>query len=345
MYFSTKIKLPKGSSHVTIRKSMGVFPNDYISQLLDGEAISGEVFFSENWIWMKLSEGRWIALRDGKGKVFVENLPNNPDAPTPPRKFAFVQHCSQSKLAAYKNYMDWRGFRGVGDPSCYQWISTRTTKPISLTREMQELIYSFNVESSQNTMSENELKNNWRNLTAWNKAYTNKGNNKNDDHPTHADYILNIGTNLRQGIVAQPVLPTGATIELVGDPYKKYGVMCQDFKVLDMLNPNSYNATWHTHWQYVVAATNSVRAEYDNAGNLKPNINGKRELIDPFPKMRGDRTTFWLLMGLGTNIQTTYADGLLYLDFEPERPLYPYTYRDRNIGDFENNFWDTRFVK
>lgn len=345
MFFSTKIKLPRGSSHVTVRKNMGVFPNDYISQLPNGEKISGEVFFSENWIWMKLGNERWIALRDGKGKVFAEDLPDDPNAPKPPKRFAFVQHCFQSKKADYKNYMDWRGFRGMGDPSCYQWINTKTTKSIQLNRYMQELIHGFNVTSAQGTMTEAELKNDWKNLTAWNKAFTNKGNNRNYDDPKFADYILGIGENLRQGITTCPVVPTGATIELVGNPYRKYGVMCQDFKVLDMLDKDSYQITWKTHWQYVVAATNSVRAEYDNQGILKPNAQGKKEIIDPFPKMEGNRTTFWLLMGLGTTVQTTYADGLLYLDYEPTRPLYPYyPYRNRNIGSYENDFWDTRFV-
>lgn len=87
--YTTKTKLPFLSTHITIRKNMGVLPDDEVAKIYkSGIELTGDVTFVPDtlWIWMQLTKGNyigsWIALRDGKGKVFVDKLPTQ-ESPTP----------------------------------------------------------------------------------------------------------------------------------------------------------------------------------------------------------------------------------------------------------------------
>lgn len=347
----TKIKKSLAFAFVVVRKGRGVeypWASGY-SVLPQGTEVTGEVYFSNTTpgrdIWMRLTVGKWaglwICLVDLKGKVFVDQVPVDPNLPPVESRFAFVQHYSQSKLWGFKNYMDAHNFTGPGDPSVYQWIATQTTKVVYMPRRLQELVFSFTVAAAEGTMSLNELKIAWKNLTAWNKAL----NNKKGIKQGYADYILGENLDAKQGLGAQNVLITGSTIKLFDGQYKKYGVWCQDFEIADVLNPDIFTYSWKTHWHLIPAATNSYRASMDENGALFIDPKGKKEIIGPFPKMRGERSVFWFYMGLGTNRATTYADGLQYLDYVPSRPLYPYLQTPpRYIGDYES-FWDMRYAQ
>lgn len=351
--FSTTIKRSLFFIAVSVRKTRGV-EGDYVGAITQGTRVTGEISFNPNTpgrdVWMRLTAGKWagywIALVDIKGKIFADPLPVDPNIPPVEDRYAFVEHGVNSKYMGYKNYMDWRGFHGSGDPSVYQWIATKTTKVIYMTRQIQELVFSFNVASAEGTMTMDELKKAWANLTAWNKALNNKKGTKQG----FADYIRGVNLNAKQGLGAQNVIITGSTIKLFDNPYKKYGGWCQDFELADVLDPMTLLYTWKTHWHLIPAVTNSYRAIIDKNpasptfGQWIPDKNGRGEIIGPFPKMRGDRSSFWLYMGLGTNRGTMYADALRYLDYVPSRPLWPYLNAPpRNIGDYES-FWDMRYA-
>lgn len=351
MIFKTRIKKSNFFTIVSVRKNRGVTfvagpLGDWLGFLPQGTEVTGEVSFSavpDRDIWMRLTEGPWrgywIALVDAKGKVFVENVPVDPALPPVESRYAFVEHHINSKYWGYKNYMDAHGFVGQGDPSVYQWISTPSTKVVYMTKAMQDLVHGFNVQAAQGSgMTPLELKNVWKNLTAWNRALNNKKGTKQG----FADYVQGINTSAKQGIGAQPVLITGSMLKLIRSPYKKYGVWCQDFEIADMTKESSYFLSWYRDWHLIPAVTNSYRAIVDANGKYVVDKNGRKEIVGPFPIMMGGRSTFWLYMGYGTNVGTTYADGLRYLDYVPTAPLWPYLNIPKVAPSSYESLWDMR---
>lgn len=332
--FSTKIKRSTLFAAVTVRKWMGVSEKDYIGLLSQTTAVSGEVVFIRNEpgdIWMKLTNtkyaGGWIAL-SYNGKVFVDDLPLDPDLPAPPVRFARVRHCIQSPVTGYRRYMDWRGFTGKGDPSVFKGIATKTTKPIFLTKALQQWIFSQIVLSAEGHMTLQQMEKVWENLTAWNKAFTNKGGREQG----YADYILHVNENARQGLRAENIMGTGATLKLAGREYKLYGEWVQDYYVADVLDPGTLLTNFKDDFWLFYAAPNSV------------NIGPIDERIDPFPKMYNDWDTYWPLMGYGVKTQTIKRDWLEVLDFEVVKGMYPYMpWRAR--GGAVDDRWDLRLVK
>ncbi len=225
--------------------------------------------------------------------------------------YAQVLHCSQSPVTGYRRYMSWRDFvqtTGRGDPSVFQLVGGGGLSPIALTPELQRWLYGLIGESAQGTMTANELKNAWRNLTAWNKAFTNKGGTKQG----YADYILGINTDAAEGIVYQPVIATGATVKLIGREFSRYGKKLQAIEVLDIRKPDTYAATYKKNWWTIFPATNSV------------NLDNKKERIDPFPKMKNDRDTPWALLGDGVNFGWIESGWLRPMRDDEAHPAYPY---------------------
>lgn len=227
--------------------------------------------------------------------------------------FARVRHCSQSPYTGLKRYMTWRGFvegTGRGDPSVFKYINR--SELVYLTKPLQEWIFGLIREASEGTMTEEELRLSWKNLTAWNKAFTNKKGREQG----YADYILHVNEGARRGLGCEGVIATGATVLLKGDPYwgrENGGPMeYQDFEVLDVLDPATLKTTWATHWWVIMAATNSV------------NLDNRKERIDPFPKMKDDRDTPWPLMGVGTTTGTIQRSWLEVLPNDLTKPAYPY---------------------
>lgn len=225
--------------------------------------------------------------------------------------YAQVRHCSQSPVTGYKTYMDWRFDQrnaGWGDPSVFQVLGLPEVKPIFLTRQMQEWMFGLLRESAGGLMTEDALKRAWANLTAWNKAFTNKAGTKQG----YADYILHINEDAPQGLGYQPVIATGATVKLVGNKFKKWNRWYQSFEVLDVRNPNTYNATYKNNWMHILPATNSM-----NMGN-------GIERIDPFPKMVNDRDTPWAMLGDGYSTWAIEVDWLRPMREDEAHPAYPY---------------------
>lgn len=345
MIFTTKIRKTNIFKVVSVRKGASVY-DAYVGFLRQGDTVTGDVTFSSmpnRNIWMRLTagpyRGYWIALVDANGKVFVESVPENPALPPVERRFAFVEHYINSKLWNYKNYMDAHGFFGLGDPSVYQWISTKTTKVVYMHKQLQELVHSFNVMAAMGSgMTPFDVIKVWKNLTAWNRAF----NNKKGTRQGFADYIQGENLGASQGIGAQPVLITGSMLSLLDNPYKKYGVWCQDFEIADVFDPMTYLMTWKKDWWVIPAATNSYRAYIDKNGNYIVDKSGKNEVVGPFPAMWGGRSSFWMYMGWGTRRGTTYADGLRYLDYVPEKPLWPYLNIPKVAPSEYESFWDMR---
>lgn len=225
--------------------------------------------------------------------------------------YAQVLHCSQSPVTDYQRYMTWRGFvetTGKGDPSVFQLLATAKQMPIFLTKQMQEWIYGLLKESANGTMTEAQLLNAWRNLTAWNKAF----NNKKGREQGFADYILHENEGSQQGLGYLPVIATGATVKMIDEPIRLYGLWVQKFEVLDVRNPNTYKATYKDNWMHIFPATNSL------------NLDNRQERIDPFPKMYQDRDTPWPLLGDGTNVGLIERAWLRPLRSDEPHPAYPY---------------------
>lgn len=78
--FTTKIKRSFTFLTVTVRKAMGINPDDYVSTISQGTEVKGKIVFQGDDIWMELTAGlfigRWIALKY-RGKVFADPLPIN----------------------------------------------------------------------------------------------------------------------------------------------------------------------------------------------------------------------------------------------------------------------------
>lgn len=334
MNYSTKIKVSGLFATASVRKWMGVVEGDYVGSLSQGTSVSGEVVFVRNQsgdIWMKLSNtryaGSWTALLYN-GKQFVDTLPLNPEIPAPPVRFGRVRHCIQSPVTGYQRYMDWRGFHGNGDPSVFKYIASKTTKPIFLTKALQQWIFSQIVLSAEGHMTLDQMHKVWQNMTAWNKAFTNKGSREQG----YADYILHENENARQGLRCENIMGTGATLKLVGREYRMFGKWVQDFAVADVLDPGTLLTNWKEDFWLFFAAPNSL------------NVGPKDERIDPFPKMYQDWDTYWPLMGYGVTTQTIERDWIEVLEFEPDKGMYPYLpWRSR--GGLVDARWDTRFVK
>jgi hypothetical protein len=239
--------------------------------------------------------------------------------------FARVLHCSQSPYTGYKRYMDWRGFAGKGDPSVFKYVQ-KNDKIVIMTRQIQQWIFGLIRESAEGSMTEAQLITSWTSLTANARAFNDGGGRDQG----YADYILHVNEG-KEGMKAQPIMCTGHTLKLKGDPYKAYGgVRFQDFEILDVKavpDPIAAGYTWANRWWLIMAATNSLNL--DNGG----------ERIDPFPKMAGDRDTPWPLMGFGTSTGTIQRDWLQPVTYEIESGCYPYLpWRQR--GGIER--WDLR---
>lgn len=223
-------------------------------------------------------------------------------------QYARVRHCSESPVTGYRRYMTWRGFvetTGKGDPSVFQITQIPDTGVIYLTPTMQRWIFGLLKESAWGTMTEAQLLKAWENLTAWNKAFTNKKGREQG----FADYILHVNETSSQGLGYVPVIATGATVRKVGKPFVKYGKTLQGIACLDVTKPETYKATIADNWDVIFPATNSL------------NLDNQKERIDPFPKMYNDRDTPWPLLGNGTDV--LYIESGWLEDCGPF-PQYPY---------------------
>lgn len=233
-----------------------------------------------------------------------------PPTEEPPR-FARLLHCSQTSITQYKTYMNWRfgnNKPGAGDPSCFKY-PFKDENYLRPTREMEDWWYSLLEQAAQNSMTEAQLGTAWRNLINPKKAFTN-----NRDLDVWG-YRIN-GKQLRM----EPIICTGATVKLRGDPFLKSGIYWQSFEVIDMLKSGWRNMTLDSHWWLIQAATNSL------------NVAGG-EIIDPFPKMAGNRMTPYFIWGLGTD--TGYLPAAW---FEPIAGLtkraYPY-WKTGSVADID----------
>jgi len=256
-------------------------------------------------LWIKTSEGGYVAMYyNGTTRVQTSTL----ERP----KFARVRHFSESTVYGGLNYMAGRlgNFRdGANDPSCFKYpFKNETYLTLDLARE--RWWYDRLVEASEGSMTNTQLMAAWKNLTMPKKAFTN-----NRDLSVQG---LIVGS---KPLRLEPVICTGATVMLVGDPYRKGdGHMYQNFRVIDMLKNDYKNMTWATHWWLIQAATSSVSI----------GTTGKKERINPFPKMNGDRDTPYFLWAKGTDIAYIRADWLEPLPDDLIKPAYPYLpYRSR----------------
>lgn len=231
-------------------------------------------------------------------------------------QFAFVKHCFQSEATGYRAYWKWRDYRTpVSLPSVFQLYSIANQQPVWTTEKLQRWMYEeCIVKPSEGTMNDTQMKAAWYNLVMDRKAFTNKAG----DQKQKKDWILdkNLQTN-NTGFGVIPVIATGATIKLKGEPYRVGDplsdgfIWLQPFEIFDANKPDTVSITWGEQWWKWMPATNSV-------GYLPNN-----ERINPFPKMNGDRDTLWPFLG---NNDTGLIDTrwLKYLDYVPEKPLYPY---------------------
>jgi len=121
-------------------------------------------------------------------------------------------------------------------------------------------------------------------------------------------YILNSGP-IRPGAI----ISTGATIKLIGEKYPRGdGYEWKNFEVIDVKKDDWKTMTIESHWWLIQPATNSLNID---------KVNGER--IDQFPKNNGYMTPYFL-WGNGTHIASIRVDWLEYIDYEIDKPLYPY---------------------
>lgn len=234
-----------------------------------------------------------------------------PPPPTEPAKFARLLHCSQTSVTQYKTYMNWRfgnNKPGAGDPSCFKYPFAKENY-LRPTREMEDWWFGLLEQAAQNTMTAAQLEIAWKNLVNPKKAFTN-----NRDLEVWG-YRIN-GKQMRM----EPIICTGATVKLRGDPFLRDGIYWQSFEVIDMLKKDWRNMTLDSHWWLIQAATNSL------------NVPGG-EIIDPFPKMAGNRMTPYFLWGLATD--TGYLPAAWFESIAGlTKRAYPYL-KSGSVADIE----------
>lgn len=248
-----------------------------------------------------LTEPRTLNIfSDGSLQSVVENLPSG--------QFARVRHCSQSPVTGYRTYMDWRfnnKSEGANDPSCFKYPFANE-RYLFLDPSREFWWYDRLVEASQGTMTAAQLKSAWRNLVKPDKAFT---NNRSDDYGM--GYILNEADHPGK-LRLEPVICTGTTVKLVGEPYAKGdGYMWQNFEIIDMLKDDYQSMMLESHWWLIGAATSSR------------NVAGG-EQVNPWPLTNGSRITPYFLWGLGTNVGSIRAEWLEPLPADIAKAAYPY---------------------
>lgn len=275
-----------------------------------GDQVSEAIVVGETW---KLN----ALTRNGKElnlpyPVYIVTSAITPP-PTPDSfQFARVRHFSQSPVEDYLNYMAGRlgNFRdGANDPSCFKYPFKGETY-LYLTYAQELWWYNRLVESAAGSMTKAQLLVAWKNLVMPKKAFTN-----NRDLSVEG---LILGS---QPLRLEPVICTGATIKIFGNPYRKGdGFWYRNFEVIDMTKQYYKDLTWANAWWLIQPATSSVSI----------GTTGRKERINPFPKMAGDRDTPYFLWGKNTTLAYIREDWLDVLAFTPSKPEYPYMpYRTR----------------
>lgn len=316
--YTVTIRHPNGNAGlITVRNAADIYGGQ-VGVLRNGTVFTGDLDFRENGdIWAKITvnpiepalEGYYCAVKYGP-KIFGQWTPVS--APPIPEtdKFARLFHCSQTSVTGYKTYMHWRFGNtnsGIGLPSCFKYPFAKETY-LRPTREMEEWWFGLLKQASQDTMTGAQLETAWRNLVNPKKAFTN-----NRDLSAWG-YRIN-GNQLRM----EPIICTGATVKLRGEPFLKDGIYWQSFEIIDMLKGGWRDMTLDSHWWLIQAATNSL------------NVPGG-EIIDPFPKMSGNRMTPHFLWGLGTDIGYLPAAWFEPLPADIAKRAYPY-WKSGSVSD------------
>ena len=315
--YNVIIQHPNGSlGTVTIRDDDHITGNE-VGRLRNGDKFQATLDFRDNgevWATFVGDLNKHAALKYGTKIFAFWSLAGEP------AKFARLLHCSQTSVTQYRTYMNWRfgnNKPGFGDPSCFKYPFLRETY-LRPTLEMEKWWFGLLQQASQNSMTPAQLEVAWKNLVNPKKAFTN-----NRDLEVWG-YRIN-GKQMRM----EPIICTGATVKLRGGQFLKDGIYWQSFEVIDMLKKDWRTMTLDSHWWLIQAATNSL------------NVPGG-EIIDPFPKMAGNRMTPYFLWGLGVDTGYLPAAWFQPLPDDLVKRAYPY-WNSGSVADIDR--FDERTVE
>jgi len=203
--------------------------------------------------------------------------------------------------------------RFSGIPSVFQLIATATTKPVTMTRELQEWAFELMLETAPPLLTKEDVKKVYANAYMGSKAFTNG-----TGHDTtagdggglvYADWVLGTGLDNPTGWKLQHTICHGATVKVLRT-FQKAGITQAAIECLNANDPTITNKTYK-----------------DNPWLIFPAINWARYPLplgqaDPFPK-NGDKD---VPIPLITYANEAYIDAswLRYLTPDEPFPANPY---------------------
>ena len=241
----------------------------------------------------------------------------------PPATYQPVDIPEWPRYAQVKNHVEMFGInildytnvpkRFNGIPSVFQLIQTATQKPVTLTRPLQEWIFSLFLENAPVYMTRAEVVKCWANAFMSSKAFTNGvGWDKIDEETgeyLYADFIQGTGET-REGFKLQPVISHGSTVKVLRPPFAKAGIMQAEIEVLDAFDPNTLKLNYRDNRHVIFPAVNWYRFPLPDG------------ISEPFPKLDGRDVPIPML---GNHTTVSYIDAAWLRFLSPEEvPAQPY---------------------
>jgi hypothetical protein len=210
-----------------------------------------------------------------------------------------------------------------GIPSVMQRIQSATELPVTLTRELQEWMFSLLFRNAPKDMSASDVKKCWANLYNGAKAYTNHtgwDTTNNDGDYVYADYIQGTGLENSKGFKLQPTVSHGMTIKVLRT-FNKAGMVQAAFEVADARNPSTLNLTHENAPHIIMCAVNWTKGW--QAGTTSPTPGYAQGWAEPFPKL-GGRDVYLPMLSSNSNEGYIDTEWLEYLQPGSNVPAYPY---------------------
>ncbi len=236
----------------------------------------------------------------------------NTKKPRPPGVFAQVKNHVEmfgENILEYTNVPE----RFGGIPSVFQLISTAQTRPVTMTRELQEWAFGLMLETAPHYMSRADVKKAYANAYMGSKAFTNGSGW--DTQPdggglVYADWILETGLDNPEGWKLQNTICHGATVKVLRT-FSKAGIVQAAIECLDAYNADTLTKTYKDSPWLIFPAVNWSRYPL-------PYGHG-----EPFPKLDGADVPIPLL---GYHTTEAYIDNswLRYLSDDEPFPANPY---------------------